>query len=174
VDRFAIAACFTPLQREFSPGARSWLVPPREAGAGGVPRMIYHSACIAPEFQNPDKQSPREMATETDDQPASAGRNGEPDFHKEMPSDTTHASKTDPDARLCRKSKGPEAKLFFIGHLLMENRHGLIARVDGIFDRRFIPAHAGNTLGGHMTSPNGGSSPHTPETQHHAVLALRI
>jgi Transposase DDE domain len=41
-------------------------------------------------------------------------------------SNATHASTTDPDARLYRKSKGQEAKLSFIGHLLMENRNGLI------------------------------------------------
>jgi transposase len=39
----------------------------------------------------------------------------------------THASKTDPDARLYRKSNGAEARLAYLGHLLIENRHGLIA-----------------------------------------------
>ncbi len=38
----------------------------------------------------------------------------------------THASTTDPEARLSRKGKGKEAKLCFMGHVLMENRHGLI------------------------------------------------
>src|SRR6516165_4367810 len=38
----------------------------------------------------------------------------------------THASKTDPDARLYRKGHGQEAKLSYLGHVLMENRHGLI------------------------------------------------
>src|SRR5207249_11575409 len=37
----------------------------------------------------------------------------------------THASTTDPDARLARKGKGQEAKLFYTGHVLMENRNGL-------------------------------------------------
>ena len=54
------------------------------------------------------------------------GRNGERDFHKEKPANETHASTTDPDARLYRKGRGKEAKLGFIGHLLMENRSGLI------------------------------------------------
>ena len=40
-------------------------------------------------------------------------------------SNATHASTTDPDARLFRKGRGKEAKLCFMGHLLMENRHGL-------------------------------------------------
>ena len=38
-----------------------------------------------------------------------------------------HASKTDPDARLYRKSNGAESRLAHLGHLLIENRHGLIA-----------------------------------------------
>jgi transposase len=38
----------------------------------------------------------------------------------------THASTTDPDARLYRKSNGAESRLAYLGHLLIENRHGLI------------------------------------------------
>jgi transposase len=60
------------------------------------------------------------------DEPPSPGRNGERKFHGEKRSNETHASNTDPDARLYRKSQGQEAKLCFIGHLLMENRNGLI------------------------------------------------
>jgi len=65
-----------------------------------------------------------------DDQPPSEGRNGERDFHKEKRTNETHASTTDPDARLYRKGRGKEAKLAFIGHLLMENRHGLVVDAD--------------------------------------------
>jgi transposase len=61
-----------------------------------------------------------------DDAPPSAGRNGERDFHKDKRSNKTHASTTDPDARLYKKGRGKEAKLSFLGHLLMENRNGLI------------------------------------------------
>jgi transposase len=57
---------------------------------------------------------------------AGGGRNGERDFHGEKRSNATHASTTDPDARLFRKGRGKEAKLCHMGHLLMENRHGLI------------------------------------------------
>lgn len=39
----------------------------------------------------------------------------------------THASKTDPDARLYRRSKHADSRLAYLGHLLIENRHGLIA-----------------------------------------------
>jgi transposase len=47
------------------------------------------------------------------------------DFHGERRSNETHASTTDPDARLFRKGHGQEAKLYYQGHVLMENRHGL-------------------------------------------------
>jgi len=46
-------------------------------------------------------------------------------FHGERRSNTTHVSTTDPDARLARKGKAQEAKLFYTGHVLMENRNGL-------------------------------------------------
>jgi transposase len=54
------------------------------------------------------------------------GRNSEADFHGEKRTNDTHASTTDPDARLYKKGKGKEAKLCFMGHGLMENRHGLL------------------------------------------------
>jgi hypothetical protein len=60
------------------------------------------------------------------DEPPALGRNGERNFHKEKRSNETHASTTDPDARLARKSDGEGAKLAFTGHLLMENRNGLV------------------------------------------------
>jgi IS5 family transposase len=47
-------------------------------------------------------------------------------FHGEKRSNETHASKTDPDAQLARKSRGKEAKLSYSGNLLVENRNGLI------------------------------------------------
>ena len=48
-------------------------------------------------------------------------------FHGQKRRNDTHASKTDPDSRLYRKSCGSEARLAYLGHVLMENRHGLIA-----------------------------------------------
>jgi transposase len=47
------------------------------------------------------------------------------DFHGETRTNATHASKTDPEAKLARKGKGKEAKLSYSGHVLMENRNGL-------------------------------------------------
>jgi IS5 family transposase len=57
--------------------------------------------------------------------PPAPGRNGERNFHKEKRSNETHASTTDPDARLYRKADGRESRLCFMGHVLMENRNGL-------------------------------------------------
>jgi hypothetical protein len=57
---------------------------------------------------------------------AGEGRNAEVDFHGEKRSNETHASVTDPDARLYRKGGGKEAKLCYMGHALMENRNGLV------------------------------------------------
>jgi transposase len=48
------------------------------------------------------------------------------DFHGERRSNATHQSTTDPDARLYRKGAGREARLCYLGHVLMENRHGLV------------------------------------------------
>jgi transposase len=48
------------------------------------------------------------------------------DFRGERRTNATHASTTDPEARLYQKAKGQEAKLAYLGHVLMENRHGLV------------------------------------------------
>lgn len=47
-------------------------------------------------------------------------------FRGEARSNATHASTTDSDARLYRKGPGREAKLYYMGHVLMENRYGLV------------------------------------------------
>ena len=61
-----------------------------------------------------------------DPRTAGGGRNREADFHGQKRSNETHASTTDPEARLYRKGPGKEAKLCFMGHALMENRNGLV------------------------------------------------
>ena len=50
-------------------------------------------------------------------------------FRGELRTNQTHASTTDPEARLMRKGAGKEAKLVFAGHALTENRHGLVVDV---------------------------------------------
>jgi transposase len=61
--------------------------------------------------------------------PSGPSRNAERDFRGEKRSNETHASTTDPDARLYRKADGQPSRLCFMGHLLIENRHGLIVDV---------------------------------------------
>jgi len=51
------------------------------------------------------------------------------DFHGETRTNDTHASTSDPDAQLARRGKGKEAKLSYAGHVLLDNRHGLVANV---------------------------------------------
>ena len=63
------------------------------------------------------------------DPPADGGRNPDVNFRGEHRINDTHASTTDPEALLARKGKGREAKLCFAGHVLMENRHGLVVDV---------------------------------------------
>lgn len=54
------------------------------------------------------------------------GRNEERDFKGQKLSNTTHASVTDPAAKLYRKSSQQGADLYYMGHALMENRNGLV------------------------------------------------
>jgi transposase len=62
--------------------------------------------------------------------PPQPGRNGEVDFRKTKRSNATHASTTDKDARLFRKGAGQESRLAYLGHVLMENRNGLVAAAE--------------------------------------------
>jgi len=88
-------------------------------------------------------------------EPPGPGRNGERNFRGDKRKNDTHASTTDPDARLFRKGPGKEARLCFMGHALMENRHGLI--VDAVMTR--ASGHAERLaaialIGPHANRPN--------------------
>ena len=54
---------------------------------------------------------------------------GDRNFKDERRRHDAHASATDPEVKLLRKALGKEAKLYFAGHALMDNRHGLISDV---------------------------------------------
>ena len=60
------------------------------------------------------------------DEPPPEGRNPTVDFRGEKRSNQTHGSVTDPTARMYRKGTGKETKLCYMGHVLMENRNGLV------------------------------------------------
>ena len=55
----------------------------------------------------------------------SGDEDGGANFHGQQRKNDTHASTSDPDSRLYRKAAGREAKLCYMGHATMENRHGL-------------------------------------------------
>ena len=74
-------------------------------------------------------------------EPCQIGRNVERDWRGQKWSNTTHASVTDPDARLYRKAKGKPAQLCYMGHALTENRNGFVVETtlthaDGTAERR--------------------------------------
>ncbi|SFH53772.1 transposase, IS4 family [Palleronia marisminoris] len=79
-----------------------------------------------------DTAAPEPRQTEIEPMPrkTSRNRNAEADFRGQKRSNTTHASVTDPQARLYNKSPGAGAILFFMGHTLMENRNGLIVQAE--------------------------------------------
>jgi transposase len=65
---------------------------------------------------------------DSDNPPKSSGggKNPDVDYKGQKRKNDTHESKTDPDARLCRKSQRTGAQLGYMGHALMENRNGLV------------------------------------------------
>ncbi len=68
-----------------------------------------------------------------DGPPPGAGRNAEVQWHGQKRSNDTHASTTDPESRLYRKSHNTAAMLCYSGHLLMENRNALIVDAELAF-----------------------------------------
>ena len=103
--------------KSFRPKAEA--APPEDEGPGD-PSMRRTAADAQPtRSETPPMPSPKPST-----------RNAEVDFRGERRLNATHASTTDPDARLYKKSPGTGAMLCFIGHALMENRSGLIVQAD--------------------------------------------
>jgi hypothetical protein len=80
-------------------------------------------------------------------------------WHKQKRSNETHVSTTDPERRLYRKADGREAKLCYMGHALMENRHGLA--VAGMSQgqaggKARCASHAESQAQSHWSSHHGG------------------
>jgi len=100
-----------------------------EAGRGGLLSDDHFSVdgTLLEAWASQKSYRPRDE----DDPPASSGgRNAEVDFHGEQRRRETHVSRTDPQALLYRKGRGQPAKLCFLGHVLTENRHGLVVDVE--------------------------------------------
>jgi transposase len=88
------------------------------------------------------------------DPPADGGGNPSVDFHGQRRSNATHQSTTDPDARLYKKSQGAEARLAYLGHLMIEHRSGLVVRATvtpatGYGEREAAVAMIADLPGGH-------------------------
>ena len=97
---------------------------------------LIEAAARLKSFRPKDEPSP----PVTDDDPG----NPSVDFRGERRSNKTHASTTDPEARLLRKGPSQEAKMAFPGHALMENRHGLpvdftVSLATGTAERDAVP-----------------------------------
>ena len=105
--------------KSFQPRAEG--APPDDAGPGDPPTQ--DSATDTQPGQTQHETAPMTR-------PTHRHRNAEVDFKGEKRSNTTHASVTDPDARLYNKSPGTGAVLCFMGHALMENRHGFVVQGD--------------------------------------------
>lgn len=97
--------------------------PPLDDGPGGPPPSAN---------DQPFADTDRPQQTETQPMPDTPRqpRNAEVNFRGEKRSNATHASVTDPDARLYKKAPGAAAMLCFMGHTLMENRNGLVVQAD--------------------------------------------
>jgi transposase len=77
-------------------------------------------------------QRKQEAGSDDDDTPSNSagkGRNPDVNYRGQKRKNDTHESKTDPDARLCRKGQQTGAQLGYMGHALMENRNGLVVDV---------------------------------------------
>ncbi len=93
-------------------------------------------------------------------EPPAPGRNGEVDFRGEKRSNETHASTSDPDARLYKKAAGQAAKLCHLGHVLMENANGLVVaatltKATGTAEREAAIEMVGALEGGHRITVGG-------------------
>jgi len=80
----------------------------------------------------------------SDEPPVDDPGNPTVNFRGEKRSNATHQSTTDPEARLAKKGRGFEAKLAYMGHALMENRHGLLidfqlTHATGTAERDVVP-----------------------------------
>ena len=114
--------------------------------------------------------------------PPDAG--GDVDFHGEKRKNETHASTTDPDARLLKKSKGSEAKLSYLGHVLMANRNRLLVQTflteaNGRAEREAamlmaeaIPAESGD-IGRRQELRHTGICPGTARNEYHSTRGAK-
>ena len=80
------------------------------------------------------------------DEPPGPGRNPTVDWHGEKRSNETHVSPTDPEAKLFRKADAHPAKLYYMGHVLMDHREGLAVDVEVTEANGFAEREAALTM----------------------------
>ncbi|QFT65039.1 IS5 family transposase [Roseivivax sp. THAF30] len=97
--------------------------PPQDGSPGGPPSPPADETST-------DTDQPQQTETQPMTDTPRQSRNAEVNFRGEKRSNATHASVTDPDARLYKKAPGAAAMLCFMGHTLMENRNGLVVQAD--------------------------------------------
>jgi transposase len=102
----------------------------------------------------------RKDAGDEDGSSGAGGRNRDADFRGQKRRNDTHASTSDGDARLYRKGHGQESRLAYLGHLLSENRHGLVVRAaatraDGRAEWEAGLAMVGDLAGRHRITVGG-------------------
>jgi transposase len=97
--------------------------PPRDDDPGGPPPSAHDQPFA-------DTDQPQQTETQPMPDTPRQPRNAEVNFRGEKRSNATHASVTDPDARLYKKAPGAAAMLCFMGHTLMENRNGLVVQAE--------------------------------------------
>jgi transposase len=107
--------------KSFQP--KEYALPPQHGDPGGPPPPPTDDTALNAEQPQPTETQPM---TDTPRQP----RNAEVNFRGEKRSNATHASVTDPDARLYKKAPGAAAMLCFMGHTLMENRNGFVVQAE--------------------------------------------
>ena len=111
-------------------------------------RLLHHpevKPLLSDEHFSVDGTLIEAWASQRSFRPKDGSGGGGTDFHGQSRKNDTHASTTDPDSRLYRKAAGREAKLCYMGHVTMENRHGLavagmVTAANGTAERRAAEA----------------------------------
>lgn len=127
VEAWASFKSFRPKQPETSAEPPDRPPPPPTAPPGAAHAENASSTGSTETTGGDDKMTDTTRSTAPH---AAVGRNVERDFRGHAWSNATHASITDPDARLFRKGRGKPAQLCFMGHALMENRTGFVVEAE--------------------------------------------
>ena len=135
-----------------------------------------HPTAAHPAQTKETPMQPTPSATADEATGTRIGRNIERDWRGNAWSNATHASVTDPDARLMRKGKGKSAQLCYMGHALMENRNGFIVGADVTHADGYAERAAALTMierhraGDASSTPGGASSTRRPGSQRRLTL----